>query len=196
MPAAWLDAECARLLPDRRSDPQTAPTRSEGMRRGARADRIMDCLTWARDLQKKAIECTTRPRGLPVAARGGERAARGRTHRRPPVPWTNSSMKGLGMDLVHLAVRAARARPPPTRARTPTRRKKLTSRQSPTHLRRRSRDGASSRIRRWRAGPRAASGTARHAANRSSWRAGRRAGRVPARRRARVAAGHATARQA
>jgi hypothetical protein len=71
-------------------------------------ERIKDCLTRARDLQKKAIEWYDKAEGLPVAARGGVHAQRAIERIDARLETLDEfSMKGLGMDLVHLAIRAA-----------------------------------------------------------------------------------------
>jgi serine/threonine protein kinase len=71
-------------------------------------ERIKDCLTRARDLQKKAIEWYDKAEGLPVAARGGVNAQRAVERIDARLETLDEfSMKDLGMDLVHLAVRAA-----------------------------------------------------------------------------------------
>ena len=72
-------------------------------------ERIKECLTRARDLQKKAIEWYDKAEGLPVAARGGVQAQRAIERIDARIETLDEfSMKGLGMDLLHLALRAAR----------------------------------------------------------------------------------------
>jgi len=71
-------------------------------------DRVKECLTKARDLQKKAIEWYDKAEGLPVAARGGLLAQRAIERLDARIETLdNFSMKDLGMDLLHLAIRAA-----------------------------------------------------------------------------------------
>ncbi len=72
-------------------------------------DRVKECLTKARDLQKKAIEWYDKAEGLPSAARGGVLAQRSVDRLDVRLESLDEfSMKGLGLDLLHLAVRASR----------------------------------------------------------------------------------------
>jgi serine/threonine-protein kinase len=72
-------------------------------------DRVKECLTKARDLQKKAIEWYDKAEGLPSAARGGVLAQRSIDRLDVRLESLDEfSMKGLGLDLLHLAVRASR----------------------------------------------------------------------------------------
>ena len=71
-------------------------------------DRVKECLTKARDLQKKAIEWYDKADGLPVAARSGLQAQRAIERLDARLETLDEfSMKDLGMDLLHLAIRAA-----------------------------------------------------------------------------------------
>ena len=71
-------------------------------------ERIKECLTRARDLQKKAIEWYDKAEGLPVAARGGVQAQRAIERIDARIETVDEvSMKNLGIDLLHLALRAA-----------------------------------------------------------------------------------------
>ncbi len=71
-------------------------------------ERVKDCLTQARDLQKKALEWYDKAVGLSVAARGGTMAQRSieRINARLEV-LEEFSMKGLGIDLLRYAVQRA-----------------------------------------------------------------------------------------
>ena len=71
-------------------------------------DRVKECLTKARDLQKKAIEWYDKADGLPVAARSGLQAQRAIERLDARLETLDEfSMKDLSMDLLHLAIRAA-----------------------------------------------------------------------------------------
>jgi serine/threonine protein kinase len=71
-------------------------------------ERIKECLTRARDLQKKAIEWYDKAEGLPVAARGGLQAQRAIERIDARLETLDEfSMKGLGIDLLHIAMRTA-----------------------------------------------------------------------------------------
>ena len=75
-------------------------------------DRVKECLTRARDLQKKAVEWYDKAEGLPVAARGGLQAQHAIERLDTRIETLDEtsvkdSMKDLGMDLLHLAMRAA-----------------------------------------------------------------------------------------
>jgi serine/threonine protein kinase len=71
-------------------------------------ERIRECLTRARDLQKKAIEWYDKAEGLAVAARAGLQAQRAIERIDARLETLDElSMKGLGMDLLHLALRTA-----------------------------------------------------------------------------------------
>ena len=144
-------------------------------------ERIKECLTRARDLQKKAIEWYDKAEGLPVAARGGVHAQRAIERIDARLETLDEfSMKGLGMDLVHLAVRAAHEAGRPRRRRP----------QADAQVRRtpgaEAVTGASSRIS--TPASRAARGVRQGDTRRANLELAllaARAGRVPARRRAR-----------
>jgi hypothetical protein len=86
--------------------------RAEALEKGCEeqrtGERVKDCLTQARDLQKKALEWYDKAVGLPVAARGGTMAQRSieRIDARLEV-LDEFSMKGLGLDLLRYAVHRA-----------------------------------------------------------------------------------------
>jgi serine/threonine protein kinase/tetratricopeptide (TPR) repeat protein len=72
-------------------------------------ERIKECLTRARDLQKKAIEWYDKAEGLTVAARGGMLAQRAIDRIDTRLETLDEfSVKGLGLDLLNLAMRASR----------------------------------------------------------------------------------------
>jgi eukaryotic-like serine/threonine-protein kinase len=73
------------------------------------SERVKECLTKARDLQKKAIEWYDKAEGLPSAARGGVLAQRSIDRLDVRLESLDEfSMKGLGLDLLNLAMRASR----------------------------------------------------------------------------------------
>ena len=87
--------------------------RADALERGCddqrTGERIKDCLTKARDLQKKAVEWYDKADGLSVAARGGMLAQRAIDRIETRLETLDEfSMKGLGLDLLHLAMRASR----------------------------------------------------------------------------------------
>ena len=72
-------------------------------------ERLKECLTRARDLQKKAVEWYDKAEGLAVAARGGVLAQRAIERIDTRLETLDEfSMKGLGLDLLNLAMRASR----------------------------------------------------------------------------------------
>jgi eukaryotic-like serine/threonine-protein kinase len=72
-------------------------------------ERVKECLTKARDLQKKAIEWYDKADGLSAANRGGVLAQRSLERIETRLETLDEfSMKGLGLDLLNLAVRASR----------------------------------------------------------------------------------------
>ncbi|MEO5823164.1 MAG: protein kinase [Vicinamibacteraceae bacterium] len=75
-------------------------------------DRVKECLTKARDLQKKAIDWYDKAEGLSAAARGGVLAQRSVDRIETRLETLDEfSMKGLGLDLLNLAIRASRKGP-------------------------------------------------------------------------------------
>jgi hypothetical protein len=86
--------------------------RADGLEKGCddqrTGERVKDCLTRARDLHKKAVEWYDKAEGLPAAARGGVLAQRAIERIDTRLETLDEfSMKGLGLDLLHLAIRAA-----------------------------------------------------------------------------------------
>ncbi len=84
-------------------------------------ERVKECLTRARDLQKKAVEWYDKAEGLPVAARGGLQAQHAIERLDTRIDTLDESsvkdsMKDLGMDLLHLAIRAAHKADDPHKA--------------------------------------------------------------------------------
>lgn len=72
-------------------------------------ERVKECLEQARDLQKRAIDWYDKAVGLSVAARGGALAQRSVERLEVRLETLQDfSMKGLGLDLLKMAVRAAR----------------------------------------------------------------------------------------
>jgi serine/threonine protein kinase len=135
-PDAWLGL--LRLHSGARSDPDQAQTDlNEAARRGWTAgardyfligeatrnraeaiekscddqrtgERVKECLTQSRDLQKRAIEWYDKAVGLAAAAKGGVQAQRAVDRLDARLEGLDEfSMKGLGLDLLRLAVRSA-----------------------------------------------------------------------------------------
>jgi serine/threonine-protein kinase len=135
-PDAWLGL--LRLHSGARSDPEQAQTdlneaarrgwtagprdyfligeatriRAEALEKGCddqrTGDRVKDCLTQARDLEKRAIEWYDKAGGLQAAAKGGIAAQRAIDRLDVRLEALDEfSMKGLGLDLLRLAVRSA-----------------------------------------------------------------------------------------
>ena len=72
-------------------------------------DRVKECLGRARDLQKKAIDWYDKAEGLAAAARGGVLAQRSLDRIETRLETLEEfSMKGLGLDLLQLAMRHSR----------------------------------------------------------------------------------------
>ena len=72
-------------------------------------DRVKECLEQARDLQRRAIDWYDKAVGLAVAARAGALSQRSVDRLEARLETIDEfSMKGLGLDLLKLAVRAAR----------------------------------------------------------------------------------------
>ena len=135
-PDAWLGL--LRLHSGARSDPDQAQTdlneaarrgwtagardyfligeatrnRAEGLEKSCdeqrTGERVKECLTQARDLEKRAIEWYDKAVGLQTAAKGGVRAQRAVDRLDARLEGLDEfSMKGLGLDLLRLAVRSA-----------------------------------------------------------------------------------------
>jgi serine/threonine-protein kinase len=87
-------------------------TRAEALEKGCDERRtgelVKECLTQARTLQKKAIEWYDKAEGLSIAARGGTQSQKAveRLDARIEV-LDESSLKGLGLDLLKMAVETA-----------------------------------------------------------------------------------------
>ena len=72
-------------------------------------DRVKECLTKARDLQQKAISWYDKAEGNAAAARGGALAQRSLERIETRLETLEEfSMKGLGLDLLNLAMRHSR----------------------------------------------------------------------------------------
>jgi tetratricopeptide (TPR) repeat protein len=72
-------------------------------------ERVKECLTRARDLLKKAIDWYDKAEGLAAAARGGVLAQRSLDRIETRLETLEEfSMKGLGLDLLNLAIRHSR----------------------------------------------------------------------------------------
>lgn len=87
-------------------------SRAEALEKGCderrTGEQVKECLTQARELQKKAIEWYDKAQGLSIAARGGTQSQRAvdRLDARIEV-LDESTLKGLGLDLLKLAVQTA-----------------------------------------------------------------------------------------
>jgi hypothetical protein len=75
------------------------------------SEKVKDCLEQARDMHKRALEWYDKAVGLPVAVRGGTQSQRAIDRIEVRLEQVDEfSVKGLGLDLLNMAVRAAQGK--------------------------------------------------------------------------------------
>jgi eukaryotic-like serine/threonine-protein kinase len=94
---------------------EAARNRAEALEKGCdgqrTSDKVKECLEQARDMHKRAIEWYDKAVGLPVAVRGGTLSQRAIDRIEVRLEAVDEfSVKGLGLDILNMAVRAAQRR--------------------------------------------------------------------------------------